>query len=152
MITEKITRFKFFVCVSIILATIMGVYAQDIAYYIVGNSPNTTQIYLNLLTILTVLSVGLFVVTPIGIYIFIKKTSVDDLILNLCLIADIAIGALTSVFSIFVMAMSWGQVKNFIAKQSRRNLLLFLSNGRSGWDMSEVNFIFLLFLYSVGWR
>ena len=85
-----------------------GGYAQDIAYYIVGNSPNTTQIYLNLLTILTVLSVGLFVVTPIGIYIFIKKTSVDDLILNLCLIADIAIGALTSVFSIFVMAMSWG--------------------------------------------
>ena len=82
--------------------------AQDIAYYIVGNSPNTTQIYLNLLTILTVLSVGLFVVTPIGIYIFIKKTSVDDFILNLCLIADIAIGALTSVFSIFVMAMSWG--------------------------------------------
>ncbi|MEF2899985.1 MAG: hypothetical protein U0N84_00775 [Terrisporobacter sp.] len=108
MITEKVTRFKFFVCVSIILATIMGVYAQDIAYYIVGNSPNTTQIYLNLLTILTVLSVGLFVVTPIGIYIFIKKTSVDDLILNLCLIADIAIGALTSVFSIFVMAMIWG--------------------------------------------
>ena len=43
-------------------------------------------------------------------------------------------------------------VQNFIAKQSRRNLLLFLSNGRSGWDMSEVNFIFLLFLYSVGWR
>ena len=85
-----------------------GGYAHDIAYYIVGNSPNTTQIYLNLLTILTVLSVGLFVVTPIGIYIFIKKTSVDDLILNLCLIADIAIGALTSVFSIFVMAMSWG--------------------------------------------
>ena len=75
MITEKVTRFKFFVCVSIILATIMGVYAQDIAYYIVGNSPNTTQIYLNLLTILTVLSVGLFVVTPIGIYIFIKKIS-----------------------------------------------------------------------------
>ena len=108
MINEKIKRFKFFVCVSIILATIMGGYAQDIAYYIVGNSPNTTQIYLNLLTILTVLSVGLFVVTPIGIYIFIKKTSVDDLILNLCLIADIAIGALTSVFSIFVMAMSWG--------------------------------------------
>ena len=108
MITEKITRFKFFVCVNIILATIMGGDAQDIAYYIVGNSPNTTQIYLNLLTILTVLSVGLFVVTPIGIYIFIKKTSVDDFILNLCLIADIAIGALTSVFSIFVMAMSWG--------------------------------------------
>ena len=73
MITEKVTRFKFFVCVSIILATIMGVYAQDIAYYIVGNSPNTTQIYLNLMTILTVLSVGLFVVTPIGIYIFMKK-------------------------------------------------------------------------------
>lgn len=108
MITEKVTRFKFFVCVSIILATIMGCMLKILAYHIVGNSPNTTQIYLNLLTILTVLSVGLVAVTPIGIYIFIKKTSVDDLILNLCLIADIAIGALTSVFSIFVAGYDLG--------------------------------------------
>lgn len=74
MLKDKIKKFKFFICVNIILATIVGVYVQDIAYYIVGDySVRVSELYLYLLTILTVLSIVLFFTTPILVYRFIKK-------------------------------------------------------------------------------
>ena len=108
MLKDKIKKFKFFICVNIILATIVGVYAQDIAYYIVGDySVSASELYLYLLTILTVLSIVLFFTTPILVYRFIKKTLVEKQIFTIYLIANILIGIQTSIFSVFVLAMSW---------------------------------------------
>lgn len=108
MLKDKIKKFKFFICVNIILATIVGVYAQDIAYYIVGDySVSDSELYLYLLTILTVLSIVLFFTTPILVYRFIKKTLVEKQIFTIYLIANILIGIQTSIFSVFVLAMSW---------------------------------------------
>lgn len=109
MLKDKIKKFKFFICVNIILATIVGVYAQDIAYYIVGDySVGASELYLYILTILTVLSIVLFFTTPILVYRFTKKTSVEKQIFTIYLIANILIGIQTSIFSVFVLAMSWG--------------------------------------------
>lgn len=107
MLKDKIKKFKFFICVNIILATILGVYAQDIDYYIVGDHFNSiSELYLYLLTILTVLSIALFITTPILIYRFTKKTSVEKQIFTIYQIANILIGLQTSMFSLFVLGMS----------------------------------------------
>ena len=109
MLKDKIKKFKFLICVNIILATIIGVYAQDIAYYIVDNySISSSELYLYVLTILTVLSIALFFTTPILIYRFTKKTSVEKQIFTIYLIANILIGLQTSMSSLFVLGMSWG--------------------------------------------
>lgn len=114
MLKDKIKKFKFFICVNIILATILGVYAQDIdyyivdtAYHIVGDHFNSiSELYLYVLTILTVLSIALFITTPILIYRFTKKTSVEKQIFTIYQIANILIGLQTSLFSLFVLGMS----------------------------------------------
>ncbi|MGL6107241.1 hypothetical protein [Romboutsia sp.] len=107
MIKDKVKKLKFFICVNIILATIIGVYAQNITFYIVGDSLVRNPI-LYWLTILTVLSIALFVVTPIVIYRFIKKSSVEKRVFIPYLITNGLIGILTSMFSIFILVMSWG--------------------------------------------
>lgn len=107
MLKDKVKKFKVFICVNIILATLIGVYAQNITCYIVGDSLARNPV-LYWLTILTVLSVVLFVATPILIYRFIKKTSVEKCVFIPYLIANSLIGILTSIFSIFVLVMSWG--------------------------------------------
>lgn len=104
---DKVKKFKFFVFVNIILATIIGVYAQDISYYIVGDSLARNQL-LYWLTILTVISIALFLATPIFIYMVIKKLEIKKHVFTPYLIANGLIGILTSNFSIFVLAMSWG--------------------------------------------
>ena len=74
LLKDKVKKFKFFICVSIICATLMGVYAQNITYYIVGDSFDMNPL-LYWLTILTALSIILFIVTSILIYWLIKKSS-----------------------------------------------------------------------------
>ena len=106
---DKIKKFKLFICVNIILATIIGMYAQDISYYYSGDySVNNAQLYLYLLTILTAFSIILFFTTPILIYRFTKKISAEKRVFTIYLIADILIGILTSMSSVFILAMSWG--------------------------------------------
>lgn len=110
MIKDKVKKFKFFICVNIILATIIGVFAQDITSYIVGDYLLSISgfYYLYPLTILTVLSIVLFLATPILIYRFTKKSSIEKQTFTVYLIANISIGILTSMFSLFVVIMSWG--------------------------------------------
>lgn len=110
MLKDEVKKFKFFICINIILATIIGVYAQDIVSYIVGDYLLRVSglNYLYPLTMLTVLSIVLFLATPILIYRFVKKSSVKKQTFTLYLIANTLIGILTSMFSIFVLVMSWG--------------------------------------------
>ncbi|MGL5692820.1 MAG: hypothetical protein ACRCXA_01995 [Peptostreptococcaceae bacterium] len=107
LIESKVKKFKFFICINIILATIIGVYAQDITYYIIDDSL-ARNTFLYWLTILTVLSIVLFLVTPILIYRFVEKISTEKRIFIPYLIVNSLIGILTSIFSIFVLVMSWG--------------------------------------------
>lgn len=107
MFKDRIKRFKFFICVNIILATIIGIYAQDIASYAIGDSLSG-YLYLQWLTILTVISIVLFLAVPILIYKFIKKSALEKQIFTLYLIANSFIGILTSMFSIFVLIMTYG--------------------------------------------
>ena len=52
IIKDKIKKFRIFIFINIILATVIGIYAQDIAYYIVGDySVNIAQLYLYILRI-----------------------------------------------------------------------------------------------------
>ena len=104
---DKIKRFKFFICANMILATIIGIYAQSITYYIVGDSLARVSL-LYLLTLLTAISIILFLATPILIYVFIKKTATKKQVFIPYIIANILIGILTSMFSLFVLIMSWG--------------------------------------------
>lgn len=107
MLKDKVKNLKFFICINIILATLMGVYAQGITCYIVGDYLDR-NIVLYWLTILTVLSIVLFVATHIVINIIIGKISIEKVVFKPYLIANGLIGILTSVFSIFVLVMSWG--------------------------------------------
>ena len=66
IIKDKVKEFRIFIVINIILATAIGTYAQNIAYYIVDDySINTAQLYLYILTALTTLSIILFLVIPI---------------------------------------------------------------------------------------
>lgn len=107
MVKDSIKRFKFFICVNIILATIIGIYAQDIASYVIGDS-SSGYLYLQWLTILTVISIVLFLAVPILIYKFVKKSALEKQIFTLYLIANSFIGVLTSMFSMFVLIMTYG--------------------------------------------
>ena len=80
LLKDKVKRFKFFICINILLATLIGVYAQNITCYIVGDSLARNQV-LYWLTILTVLSIVLFVATPIFINRFIKKHQLKNVYL-----------------------------------------------------------------------
>ena len=110
IIKDKITEFRIFIFINIILATVIGTYAQNIASYIVGDySISTEQLYLYILTVLTTLSIISFCVIPILIHLFVKKHQLkDEYLLYIFLVADILAGVLTSMFSVFVLAMSWG--------------------------------------------
>ena len=92
---------EFLILGSVILATILGIYGQDMAYFI-GDMIETAE-PLYALTILTVSSLLLFGATPIFTFkIARKKVFVPYLLVNGVL------GIPISLFSIFVLAMWWG--------------------------------------------
>lgn len=72
MLVNKIRKFEIFIVINIILATIIGICAQDITYYIVGDTLASTSL-LYYLTIITVINNVLFLTPPLLIYNGIKK-------------------------------------------------------------------------------
>lgn len=107
MSKNKVKIIKFFIWLNILFATIIGIYAQSITYHIVGDSLARDSL-LFWLTILTVTSIVLFLVTPILICNVINKLRIEKQIFAPHLIANYVIGFSTSIFSIFVLVMSWG--------------------------------------------
>jgi hypothetical protein len=89
-----------------IIATILGMYGQDISYYIDEKIDVVSPVYC--LTILTVISIFLFLVIPILIYKFTKIPKFEKESFNLYLIINGVIGIPISFFSLFVLAMWWG--------------------------------------------
>lgn len=88
---------------SMILATILGVYGQSISYYISRNIVEMSPVYY--LTILTSISLLLFLATPILAYKFNKNNKQ----INFAITVNINsfIGILISAWSLFVLAMWW---------------------------------------------
>ncbi|NEU04842.1 hypothetical protein [Clostridium senegalense] len=105
---DSIKRFKIFMFGNILLATILGVFAQDIAYYISDNINIVKLSAVYCLTALTLISILLFLITPILICRCIKKQGQKKGRFIIYIFIDSIIGILTSTFSMFVMIMWWG--------------------------------------------
>lgn len=105
---DKIKEFKLFICLIILLATILGVYAQQIALYCSGEYGVHTELALIILTISTIVSILLFITVPISIYIFMKKVTVKKRVFVMYIVADILIAIPTTMFSVFALLMNWG--------------------------------------------
>lgn len=91
------------VLIGLLVATILGIYAQDISYYLHERSPTfelTTAI-----TIVTFTSMGLYIIIPILLVAF-KK--LEKTYATVCVIACVIIGLPISLWSFFVWAMWMG--------------------------------------------
>ncbi len=91
---------------SIILATILGIFGQGIAYFLNENIIEIHPIYY--LTALTMISVFLYLVTPVLTYIVIKKQIIEKGRFGVYTLVISTIGLPTSFWSLFVLAMWWG--------------------------------------------
>lgn len=91
---------------SLILATILGIFGQDIAYFISGNIVEVPTIYC--LTVLTMLSVFLYLLTTLLTYIFVKKQQIKKNYLRTYITVICIFGLYISYWSLFVLAMWWG--------------------------------------------
>lgn len=88
------------VIISLIVATILGIYGQDISYFVHEREPRIELT--RALTIVTFLSIGLYILQPI---ILIKYLNVKSEYLITYIMICIAIGLLVSSISFFVWAM-----------------------------------------------
>ncbi|MFF5996035.1 hypothetical protein AAGS61_14980 [Lysinibacillus sp. KU-BSD001] len=93
------------ICSCLILATIVGIFGQGIAYFMNENIASIAPVYY--LTILTATSVFLYVVTIVLTYIASKKNILDKNKLGIYFLVIGCIGILTSHWSLFVLAMWW---------------------------------------------
>lgn len=95
-----------YVYMALIIAIVLGVYAQDITYYI---SENVINIPRGLcIAIITIISLSLFII-PSVIIIKNKKNSGNiDKIMKIYLMINAIVGVPVSAFSIFVMLMWMG--------------------------------------------
>lgn len=92
-----------FVIIGIIFATILGILGQVIAYDINERFPTiglTTAI-----SIVTFISIGLYIIIPISLFIFIKT---EKIFLIVSVITCVLIGLPISIWSFFVWAMWMG--------------------------------------------
>ncbi|MHA6261461.1 hypothetical protein ACXYMX_16495 [Sporosarcina sp. CAU 1771] len=91
------------VSISLILATTIGIYAQDMSYYLNNRYPQmelTTAI-----TALTFPSIGLYIMNPI---LLLKLLKLKKVYVYTCMIASVLIGLPVSLFSFFVWGMWMG--------------------------------------------
>lgn len=95
----------FIMYVIIFLATMLGVYGQDISYYINNIIGNFSPLFY--LTIITSISVLMFLIPPTLISKFNKKQKNEVEIFNLYYGINAVIGAMTSVFSLLVLLIWW---------------------------------------------
>lgn len=91
---------------AMVIAIVLGVYAQDITYYI---SKNVINIPLGLcIAIITIISLSLFIVPTVIINKNNKNTGSIDKAMRIYLTINAIIGIPVSAFSIFVMIMWQG--------------------------------------------
>lgn len=99
----KVMIYSSFVIIGLIVATILGIFGQVIAYDFNERFPTielTTAI-----TIVTFISIGLYIIIPISLFIF-NKT--EKVVLIVSVIACVLIGLPISIWSFFVWGMWMG--------------------------------------------
>lgn len=102
----KVMIYSAFVIIGLILATILGTLGQDISYHLNERFPAielTTAI-----TIVTFISIGLYIIIPISLVIFIKTEKNEKIYLIMSVITCVLIGLPVSIWSFFVWAMWMG--------------------------------------------
>lgn len=95
-----------FVVSSLIVATVLGVYAQDITYFIVGNLINNISLF-QCITVVTVSSWFLYVGTFVLTYFYTKKKIFSENLFLAYAVVFICVGGWVSLRSLFIFAM-WG--------------------------------------------
>ena len=92
--------------VIILLATFLGWFAQDIAYYFSDHlfykDPFKTLI------VVTIISISLFIISFVLNTILLAKQKVNPKIYTILLLVNVFIGFFVTLWSLFVLAMWWG--------------------------------------------
>lgn len=96
-----------FLWVLMIIATVLGVYGQSLAYF-VEEHIGVTNRSLYYLTIFTVISVLIYLVIPLLAYLMMRLKKVDEKFTLLYVFGFGMIGICVSLWSVFVCAMWWG--------------------------------------------
>ncbi|MFS0824724.1 hypothetical protein [Bacillus sp. 1P02SD] len=92
--------------ILMIIATVLGIYGQSLAYFL-ENIINTDNV-VYYLTAITVLSILIYLVTPLLAYLMIKFEKIDDRFILLYILIFGMIGIFVSLWSVFVCVMWWG--------------------------------------------
>ncbi|WP_426351045.1 hypothetical protein ACPWSR_07425 [Alloiococcus sp. CFN-8] len=98
-------KLKVLMCCSMVLATVLGIYGQGISSYISNNFISVSPVII--LSISTLLSLALFIFTPILIRAAAKELSKKKQLDPYVTVNNI-VGIPVSIFSIFVLIMWWG--------------------------------------------
>ncbi|MGM0875914.1 MAG: hypothetical protein ACQEWV_14265 [Bacillota bacterium] len=91
---------------SLFLATVFGIFGQGISYFMNEHFVGIPPVYY--LTILTIISVFLYLVIPVLTYSSMKKQIIEKDKFGVYLLTIGFIGVPTSLWSLFVLAMWWG--------------------------------------------
>ena len=95
-----------FIWISLILASILGVFGQSIAYFLNDNFLKSYPIYY--LTVLTITSIFLYVSSVLLIYIQYRQGKFVRNTLNISLSLMVIVCLPIIFWSLFVLAMWWG--------------------------------------------
>lgn len=93
--------------VLIIIATLLGLFGQALAYYVDEiMASNVPPIYY--LTIITIISIILYLATPLLVYLLVKVKKIDNKFNDVYILGVAMIGLIVSLWSVFVCLMWWG--------------------------------------------
>lgn len=93
--------------VLIISATVLGLFGQALAYFVDENMANDVPpIYY--LTIITVISIILYLATPFLVYLLVRFKKIDNKFNDVYILGTVMVGLIVSLWSVFVCLMWWG--------------------------------------------
>ena len=95
-----------FISVMFLIATALGIFGQDIAYFLHNHFPGTLPVHY--LTFLTIFSIILYLFSLLFIITLIIKNKIDKEKAYLYLFMMMVSMLLTSTWSLFVLSMWWG--------------------------------------------
>ncbi len=100
-------KWHFLLWVLIIIATLLGLFGQALAYYVDENMANNVPpVYY--LTIITVISIILYLAAPLLVYLLVKVKKIDKQFNDVYILGVAMIGLIVSLWSVFVCLMWWG--------------------------------------------
>lgn len=99
-------RYLIYITISFIVATIIGIFGQGMAYFLHDMFQSIAPV--SFLVVLTFISVGLYIMIPVLIYLMTDFNKHDRRFYFISLMTSLFIGIPVSVWSIFVLVMWLG--------------------------------------------